>query len=158
MLHALSVQIEIYRSEKVGSPPVGAVRAIESSLVRGAGTIGLSGVGQMPLSGHVGRVAGGFQRFGKCGQVRVEATTGRTICERALWVKAGQEASARGPAHVVNVVVREAKAVRRELVEIGRLDFSAIAAEIGEAHVVGDDEHDVWFALSRRRREAKKAG
>jgi hypothetical protein len=39
--------------------------------------------------------------------------------------------------------------VRRELIEVRRLDFSAVTAEIREAHVIGDDDKDI--GLIRRR-------
>src|SRR5207248_11128909 len=42
-----------------------------------------------------------------------------------------------------SVELREAQALARQPVEVGRLDLAAVAAEVGVAHVVVQDQHDV---------------
>lgn len=41
------------------------------------------------------------------------------------------------------VELGEAEAVLGEGVEVGRFDFGAVAAEVGEAEVIGHDDDDV---------------
>ena len=51
------------------------------------------------------------------------------------------------------VELREAQPVRRQPVEVRRLDLAAVAAEVGEAHVVVEDQDDVracwssWWSM-----------
>ena len=42
--------------------------------------------------------------------------------------------------------MREAQSACRELVQIGRIDIAAVAAGVGKAHVVGEDDDKIWFA------------
>ena len=47
-----------------------------------------------------------------------------------------------------DVAAREAHARRRERVEIRRGDFfAAVKTHVGIAHVIADDEQDVWLAV-----------
>jgi hypothetical protein len=41
------------------------------------------------------------------------------------------------------VELREANAVRREAVDVRRANLRAVAADVGKAHVVRQDEHDI---------------
>src|SRR5207244_9157540 len=50
------------------------------------------------------------------------------------------------------VKVRVAEAIRREAVDVRRLDGRAVAAEVGEAGVIEDDRDYVWGSPRRRRR------
>jgi len=48
------------------------------------------------------------------------------------------------------VELGEAEAVLGEGVEVGRFDFRAVAADVGEAEVIGHDDDDVWGCWSGR--------
>ena len=61
-----------------------------------------------------------------------------------------QQRRPRRRAHRRDVEVRVAEALRREPVEMRRLDLGAVAPEIGEAEVVGEHDDDVRRALGRR--------
>jgi hypothetical protein len=58
-------------------------------------------------------------------------------------IEAGEQARPRRATARGVVELREAEAVGGECVECGRVDLAAVAAEIGEAHVVGEDDDDV---------------
>ncbi len=60
-----------------------------------------------------------------------------------LGVVAGHQAGPRRPAAGGVVHLREAQAAGGQPIEVGRGDLAAVAADVGEAHVVGQDEHDV---------------
>ena len=45
------------------------------------------------------------------------------------------------------VHVREAKAILRQSVEMGCIHLTAVATDIGKAHVVHKDKYDVWALL-----------
>src|SRR4051812_24176856 len=61
-------------------------------------------------------------------------------------IKSSHERSARGTATSRVVELRKPQSVRGELIEIGRLDFRPVTAEVRETHVVGHDENDVRTA------------
>jgi hypothetical protein len=48
------------------------------------------------------------------------------------------------------VHVRKTKAILCQSIEMGRIHLTAVATDIGKAHVVHQDEYDVW-ALFRER-------
>ena len=48
------------------------------------------------------------------------------------------------------VELGETGAVGCELVEVGSLDFTSVAAEIGEAHVVNENDDDVGAFVGRQ--------
>jgi hypothetical protein len=48
------------------------------------------------------------------------------------------------------VKARETHALIGESIEIGSCDFSAEAAQVREAEVVGEDEEDVWLGRECR--------
>jgi hypothetical protein len=56
---------------------------------------------------------------------------------------AAEEADAAAVALGGVVELGEAQAASGEFVEVGRFDLAAVAAEVGEAHVVGHDEEEV---------------
>jgi hypothetical protein len=58
-------------------------------------------------------------------------------------VEAGEKGDAGGVALGGVVELGEAEAVVGERVEVGSIDFGAVAAEIGEAEVIGHDEDDI---------------
>ena len=60
-----------------------------------------------------------------------------------LSVVTGEKRGPRGPAAGRVVELRVADAVGGQRVEIGRGDFAAVAAGVGEAHVVGEKDQKV---------------
>jgi hypothetical protein len=58
-------------------------------------------------------------------------------------IEAGEEGGPRGRAARGVVKLREAQAALREGVEVRRRNFGAVATEVGEAHIVGEDDDDV---------------
>src|SRR5262249_4504808 len=68
-----------------------------------------------------------------------------------LRVKAGEQRGARGTAPRGVVKLREAQAIGRECIEARRGDFTAIASDVRKAHVVGENDDDVWSFGSKGR-------
>ena len=108
----------------------------------------------MPLAAMVATVAGGLQVIGK--QARPGLTdalaaagdAGQGVAVDLLGVVTGEQGAAGGPAASGVIELGEAHAVVGEAVEVRRGDLAAVAAEVGEAQVVGEDQHDIG---SRRR-------
>jgi len=67
-----------------------------------------------------------------------------------LSIDPGEQAGAGWEALGGVVHVRETKAILCQSVEMGRIHLTAVATDIGKAHVVHQDEYDVW-ALFRER-------
>ena len=96
----------------------------------------------VPFAGVIGAVTGLAQvlgeELGPCGE-----TSDGWVHADLLGVVAGHERGAGGPAASGVVEAGETKAVRSEAVEVGRGDFAAVTAEIGEAEIIGEDDEDV---------------
>jgi len=54
------------------------------------------------------------------------------------------------------VKLREAHAIRREPIEVWCVDLAAVAAEIGEAHVIHHDQQEVRLGREERRAEGEE--
>ena len=139
-----------------------AVEAVEAPgqrpAVGGTGRARLVEGRDMPLAGHVGAVAVGPQHLGDraraprdlpavAGEPAVEV--GETTDPHAVVVAARQQ---RGPgrrAHRGGVEARVTQAAGGEPVDGGRRRVAAVAAEVGEAHVVEEDQQDVGGAVPR---------
>jgi len=63
-------------------------------------------------------------------------------------IQSREQRRPRGAAARGVVELRETQPARRELVEVRRGDFAAVAAEVGEAHVIDEDDDDVGFRRS----------
>jgi len=63
-------------------------------------------------------------------------------------VKAGEEGDTGGVALGGVVELGEAEAIGGEGVEVWGIDFGAVAAEVGEAEVIGHDENDIGAGRS----------
>ena len=115
-------------------------------------------VAEVPLAGEVAAVAGGSEHLRERDSVAAqdfavtERRGGRSLLagifgERAhaglMRIEAGEEGGPRGRAARGVVKLREAQAALREGVEVRRRNFGAVGAEVGEAHVVGEDDDDV---------------
>ena len=87
-------------------------------------------------------------QHGTVARTAADGLVGRAA--QAILVAPGHQREARGRAHGrVRIALREPQALGREPVDHGRDGAevrgpAAIAAQIGIAQIVGDDEHDVW--------------
>lgn len=129
----------------------GAEEAMEAALERpvvfGFGVAG----GNVPLAGHVAAVAAGGEEFGDGGVIGAEiaavgglaAVVDHVADADLVGVHAGEQGGAGGAATGGVVEVGKAEAAAGEGVEVGGANFGAVAGEIAEAHVVGEDEDDV---------------
>ena len=105
----------------------------------------------VPLAAHVGVVAAGLQhlrdRHAAVVEVAGVALRAGVVGEDAdaglVRMQAGQQRGARRAAARGVVELREAQAVGGEAVEVGRVDLAAVAADVGVAHVVVEDQDDV---------------
>ena len=102
-------------------------------------------VAPLPLADHHRPVAG---RLEQLGDRRAPAEVFGLVPAIAavpdlLAVETGEERCPGGAADGVVVELGEAEAVGGERVDMGGADFAAVAADIGPAHVVGHDQHDV---------------
>jgi hypothetical protein len=70
-------------------------------------------------------------------------------------VEAGQQGGAGGTAACSVVELGEPDTVFCKSIEMWGFDLTAVASEIGEAHVVRHDDHDVWARSSRERGRRK---
>ncbi len=100
--------------------------------------------GDVPLTGVVSAIVRLAEILGGVAGPGGEGVGGFVAAD-LLGVIAGHEAGAGGPAAGGGVHLGEAEAGFGEGVEEGGGDFGAVAAEVGEAEVVGEDEEDVGF-------------
>ena len=140
---------------ETAGPLNGAVVAVEAALERPVVTLrlGFGGVAgrEVPLARDVVPVAGGLEDFGhrhappaEFAAIGIDAVVVQHVADAGLMrVEAGEERGARGTAAGGIVEVREAQAAGGERIEIGRGDLAAEAADVGIAHIVGEDEDDV---------------
>ena len=134
-------------------------RAVEAAAPRRRA----EGLADMPLARHRGEVAGRAEHFGDrdaavvelpgvAGQHRTRGIAAgcRHVAHAGLMrIEARQERGPRGTAPAGVVELREAHAVFCERIEVRRGDLAAVAAEVGPAHVVDQNDDDV--GLGRRR-------
>ena len=124
---------------------------------------GDGGAIDVPFSDVVGAVAGGLEKDGG------EGCPGGTLAPlgsfsafddvalNLLRIVAGHERGAAGPASGGVVKVGKTKAILGKGVEMWGLDFRAIAAEVGESEVIGEDDEDVGlFAGVREGKEGEE--
>ena len=105
----------------------------------------------VPLPRHVGAVAGLAECLGdrhrvggEVAAVSRQPVVAHHVADAGLVrVEAGQQGRAGRAAACRVVEVAETQAVRGQQVEVGRVDLAAVAAQVGEAHVVRHDEDDV---------------
>ncbi len=139
-----------------------AVEAIEAAAerpaVEGAGGAALGQRRHMPLPDHVITIGVRAQHLGDgAGLARdlaaIAGIAGIEIGEAAdadrMMVAAGQQRRARGRAHRRGMEARIAQALGRQPIDGGRFDRRAVAAEIGEADIVEEDDENVGGAARR---------
>lgn len=105
----------------------------------------------MPLAGHGGAVAGGAEGFGDGGAILAEiaAVAGAAVVidhvadAGLVGVEAGHEGGASGAAAGAVVELGVAGAAGGERVDIGGFDLRAVAADVGETEIVGEENDDI---------------
>ena len=105
----------------------------------------------MPLARHQRAIATGAQHFGngdtiiaQVALIGARATVLHHVADAGLvGVETGQQRGAGGAAARAIVHLRAADAVTLHVIEIGRLNFGAIAADVGITHVIDQDDDDV---------------
>jgi hypothetical protein len=114
----------------------------------------------VPLTGHQRRIPALAQSFRnrhatlvQTSLIRREAAVLDHVADPGLVrVQSGQQGCACGAAPRGVVELRKADTPPGEPVEVRRSDLGTIASEIGEAHIVSHDQHDIRpFALRLRR-------
>ncbi len=113
--------------------------------------LGVDEVGHVPFAARVGTVARALEHFRQGHALLVEVApvtrqlgvVHHVAHTGLLRVQPRQQARARRTAASAVVEVREAKALARQPVDVRRTHLSTVARDVGEAHVVGEDEHDV---------------
>ena len=158
------VVVEEGGHELVGLPAVEAVPAVEPAGQgpRGprGGHVGLVLGAEVPLADGVGGVAGLAQDLrevavlaGRLAPVAgiADGEVGHPAHAAAVVVPPGQQAGPGGRAQRGGVEVGQAHARGRQPVDHRGVDGGAVTAELGEPHVVEDDEHHVGRAGRRRR-------
>ena len=125
-----------------GGPSPG--RALKSGVEEVTASIGQSvvaveptGCGEgylVPLSGNESAVPNGSENFSEGGPVL------HFVVPNGIGVVAGEEFGPGGMALGGVVELGEAQTVLGELVEVGRLDFTSIAADVRVAHVIHQGE------------------
>ena len=133
----------------------GAVVAIEAALEGPIGVIleGLGGLawGDVPLTDGIVSVAGGVEDFGDGEALAVEVSAvawemvivDHVADASLVGVQAGEERSAPGAAACGVIELGEADSVGGEGIEVRGGDFATETTEIGEAHIVGEDDDDI---------------
>ena len=96
----------------------------------------------VPLAGVVAAIAG-LAQVVRDQALPLRPRAGRRIHADLRGVVTGQDGRTCGPASAGIVEVGEPDAVRREAVEIRRLDLAAVAARVRKAHVIHQYEHHV---------------
>ena len=149
----------------------GTVKTIEPPLPRPVvpRAAGLDLGGDVPLAGHVRRVAGSVHHLGDGADVFVqvalvagEVAVAHHVPDAGLVrVSAGEQRGAGGAAAAGVVKLGEPHAALSECVEVGRVDLTAVTANIAPAHIIGHGDDDIG-PLGRECRggqgQAEKAG
>ena len=108
--------------------------------------------GDVPLAAHVGGVAGGFELLGDGWRVAAQvalvarqraASAGHVTHAGLVRVEAGDQRRARRAAACRVIELREPQPIRGERIQRRRPNLAAVAAKVGEAHVIGEDDEDV---------------
>ena len=103
-------------------------------------------VPDVPFAGVVTAVAERLQILRKISQIVRDLAGSHDIARRLLRVLAGQQATARRAAARGGIGLRKAHAVGGHAVDVGRIDVPAVAAGVGVAHVVGQENEEVRLA------------
>ena len=143
----------VQRAKEVVEPPLRRRWPTRFASAPGVGALSVVGVADMPLAGQEGSVARALENLGYGHATLVQVALvglrgpgkrrGHPTNARLMRVETRQEGRARWAAARRVVHLRIAQAVAAERVECRRADLGAEAADVGEAHVVCEDEQDV---------------
>jgi hypothetical protein len=103
----------------------------------------------VPFTTVIAAVAGGFEKIReKPRSLLTDAAISakdvwQCVAVNLLWIIAGQQRRARGPAAGSVLEIREAQAMVRESVEIWRSDLTTVAADVRKTEIVSKNEDDV---------------
>ncbi len=132
----------------------GAVETVESPLqwpiAAVVGGFSPESPGNVPLSGHAGAVAAFPEGFRDGHTLAVEiapvsivaAVVGHVANARLMRIEACEQAGPGWAAAGRIVELSEAQTTRRELVQLGRRDLPPVASEVGESHVIAQNDDD----------------
>ena len=116
----------------------------------------------VPLAAVITAVSGGLEEFRQQARPwRTLATStaflaGEGVAVDLLRVVTGENGTALRPAARGVVKSRETQAVFSECIQTRRHDFPAVTAEIGIAHIIGEDEQDIRPGRGRHGRNASQ--
>ena len=129
----------------------GAEEIVEAALQRpGIGRLGQAGR-NVPLAAEIGLVVVLLEHLGDGDAALVQiagiafrsVAVGEDADPGLMRMQAGQQRGARRAAAGGVVELRIAQAVGRQSIQIGRLDFAAVTADVGKSHVIVEDDQDV---------------
>ncbi|OQC18699.1 MAG: hypothetical protein BWX70_03432 [Verrucomicrobia bacterium ADurb.Bin070] len=124
------------------------IRAVEPAVGHRSGS-----AGHVPFARMISAVTERLEQVGQRARPGREAPFARVLME-LLRVVAGDQRAACGPAAGGVVALGEAQAVAGEAVEMRRGDLGTVAADIGEAEVVGQDHQNIGWTGGRGLRVA----
>ena len=138
-----------------------AGRGIEAPLKAAIGWRDALVLPHMPLAGHAGEIARITEHLGDGDTLVIEPAAiagqllvvGHVADPGLMRVETGEQARPRGAAAGGVVALGEPQAVCRQGIEVRRGDLAAVAAQVGEAHVIDQDHDDV-----RPRRRCRPGG
>jgi len=106
----------------------------------------------MPLAGQISAIVSLFQYFGDGHALFRQVPTitvdvivemGHVTHAHLMWIHAGQETSSCRATSRGIVKLGIAEALRGEAVQVGCIDFAAVASDVRVAHVVSQNENDI---------------
>jgi hypothetical protein len=108
---------------------------------------------KMPFAGNAGVIAGRAEYLGKCHHpiLQLPMNTARAWNDkvfemaepRLVRIGAGQQRRARRAAPRGVVELREPEPAGRQRIDVGCRYLASVATDIGESHVIDEDDHDV---------------
>ncbi len=110
----------------------------------------------VPFAGEVGLVSVGFKESGEVERaVRKNGFVagGESGIAEAPWVTTGEGGDAGGCALRHRVVTSAERALCREGIKMGRVDFGVVVADVAPALVIGDDGDDIRLLCKSRKVE-----
>ena len=157
------VVVDDARREKVtGFAFEKSIETVEAAIGR-PGRVGRHTVGRIvPLADRDGGVSGGAQGFGDGRRVernvaeiarKARIVVGEPPGRHRMRVSPGQQGGARRRANRMRRIMREADPAAGERIDVGCRDLRAVTADIGPAHIVHQDDHDIWRSRSRAHRQ-----
>jgi hypothetical protein len=135
------------------SPAAGAVGVIETAVHRVVSIICVGGRADVPLADVIRTISRLPQQFGNRHAMLVEPRRVARLVPALehvsdaglMRIQPGQQRRPRGATAGRVVELPKADAVLRQPVEVRRGHLAAVAAEVGEPEIVGQNQDDTWF-------------